>query len=166
VVPYTSGKIWSACLIFLFFFGYHTLQRGNSLKSVERFDHMMFVCRFQASLWSKPQREKVKIEKSQTPKGKISIVLWRGLPSQRTIEILPLGVWDFSVLTCHQCLIIFLTQTSPSNLFFFLCRDGCDAVLFEYTHYTVHVNKHKSNVGHGNVGENKIIWIYLVKLFY
>jgi hypothetical protein len=30
--------------------GYHTLQGGNSLKSVERFDHMMFVCRFQASL--------------------------------------------------------------------------------------------------------------------
>ena len=44
--------------------------------------------------------------------------------------------------------------------------DGCDAVVFEYTHYTVHVNKHKSNVGQGNVGENKIIWIYLVKLFY
>jgi hypothetical protein len=40
----------------------------------------------------------------------------------------------------------------------------CDAVVFEYTHYTVHVNKHKSNVGQGNVGENKIIWIYLVKL--
>ena len=30
----------------------------------------------------------------------------------------------------------------------------------------IHVNKHKSNVGQGNVGENKIIWIYLVKLFY
>ena len=29
--------------------GYHTLQGYNSLKSVERFDHMMFVCRFQAS---------------------------------------------------------------------------------------------------------------------
>jgi hypothetical protein len=29
--------------------GYHTLQGDNSLKSVERFDHMMFVCRFQAS---------------------------------------------------------------------------------------------------------------------
>ena len=29
---------------------YHTLQGDNSLKSVERFDHMMFVCRFQASL--------------------------------------------------------------------------------------------------------------------
>ena len=28
---------------------YHTLQGDNSLKSVERFDHMMFVCRFQAS---------------------------------------------------------------------------------------------------------------------
>ena len=28
--------------------GYHTLQGDNSLKSVERFDHMMFVCRFQA----------------------------------------------------------------------------------------------------------------------
>ena len=27
----------------------HTLQGDNSLKSVERFDHMMFVCRFQAS---------------------------------------------------------------------------------------------------------------------
>ena len=34
------------------------------------------------------------------------------------------------------------------------------------THYTVQVNKHKSNVGQGHVGENKIIWIYLVKLFY
>jgi hypothetical protein len=30
--------------------GYHTLQGDNSLKSVERFDHMMFICRFQASL--------------------------------------------------------------------------------------------------------------------
>ena len=30
----------------------------------------------------------------------------------------------------------------------------------------IHVNKHKSNVGQGNVGENKIIWIHLVKLFY
>jgi hypothetical protein len=29
--------------------GYQTLQGDNSLKSVERFDHMMFVCRFQAS---------------------------------------------------------------------------------------------------------------------
>ena len=29
--------------------GYHTLQGDNSLQSVERFDHMMFVCRFQAS---------------------------------------------------------------------------------------------------------------------
>jgi hypothetical protein len=28
--------------------GYHTLQGDNSLKSVERFDHMMFVYRFQA----------------------------------------------------------------------------------------------------------------------
>jgi hypothetical protein len=27
--------------------GYHTLQGDNSLKSVERFDNMMFVCRFQ-----------------------------------------------------------------------------------------------------------------------
>jgi len=39
--------------------GYHTLQGDNSLKSVERFDHMMFVCKFQASRWSKPQREKL-----------------------------------------------------------------------------------------------------------
>jgi hypothetical protein len=39
--------------------GYHTLQGDNSLKSVARFDHMMFVCRFQASRWSKPQREKL-----------------------------------------------------------------------------------------------------------
>jgi hypothetical protein len=38
---------------------YLTLQGGNSLKSVERFDHMMFVCRFQTSRWSKPQREKL-----------------------------------------------------------------------------------------------------------
>ena len=43
----------------LFLSGYHTLQGDNSLKSVERFDHMMFVCRFQASLSSKPQREKL-----------------------------------------------------------------------------------------------------------
>jgi hypothetical protein len=28
------------------FKGDHTLQGDNSLKSVERFDHMMFVCRF------------------------------------------------------------------------------------------------------------------------
>jgi hypothetical protein len=28
---------------------YHTLQGDNSLNSVERFDHMMSVCRFQAS---------------------------------------------------------------------------------------------------------------------
>ena len=28
---------------------YLTLQGDNSLKSVECFDHMMFVCRFQAS---------------------------------------------------------------------------------------------------------------------
>ena len=38
---------------------YLTLQGDNSLKSVERFDHMTFVCRFQASLRSKPQREKL-----------------------------------------------------------------------------------------------------------
>jgi hypothetical protein len=31
------------------FNGYHTLKGNNSLKSVERFDHMMFACRFQAS---------------------------------------------------------------------------------------------------------------------
>ena len=35
--------------IFFLLRGYHTLQGDNSLKSVERFDHMMFVCRFQAS---------------------------------------------------------------------------------------------------------------------
>ena len=29
---------------------YHTLQGDNSLKSIERFDHMMFVCRLQASI--------------------------------------------------------------------------------------------------------------------
>ena len=28
---------------------YLTLQGDNSLKSIERFDHIMFVCRFQAS---------------------------------------------------------------------------------------------------------------------
>ena len=39
--------------------GYHTLQGDNSLKSVERFAHMIFACRFQASRWSKPQREKL-----------------------------------------------------------------------------------------------------------
>ena len=39
--------------------GYNTLQGDISLKSVERFDHMMFVCRFQASRWSKLQREKL-----------------------------------------------------------------------------------------------------------
>ena len=35
-----------------------------------------------------------------------------------------------------------------------------------YTLHNLHVNKHKSNVGQGNVGENKIIWNYLVKLLY
>ena len=39
--------------------GYHTLQGDNSLKSAERFDHMMFVGRCQASRWSKPKREKL-----------------------------------------------------------------------------------------------------------
>jgi hypothetical protein len=39
--------------------GYHTLQGDNSLKSVEHFDHMMFVCRFQAFRWSKPQGKKL-----------------------------------------------------------------------------------------------------------
>ena len=39
--------------------GYYTLQVDNSLKSVERFGHMMFVCIFQASRLSKPQREKL-----------------------------------------------------------------------------------------------------------
>jgi hypothetical protein len=39
--------------------GYHTLQGDNFLKSAERFDHIMFVCRFQASRWSKSQREKL-----------------------------------------------------------------------------------------------------------
>ena len=37
----------------------YTLQGDNSLKSVERFDHMIFVCRFQASRWSKPRKEKL-----------------------------------------------------------------------------------------------------------
>ena len=44
--------------------------------------------------------------------------------------------------------------------------DGCEAVVFDYAHYTVHVHKHKSNVGQVNVRENTIIWIHLVKLFY
>ena len=53
---------WVLYKISTFFFilrGYHTLQGDNSLKSVERFDHMMLVCRFQTSRWSKPQREKL-----------------------------------------------------------------------------------------------------------
>jgi hypothetical protein len=33
-----------------------------------------------------------------SPEGNISIVRWRGSPSQRTIEILPEGVGDFPVL--------------------------------------------------------------------
>ena len=37
------------CLLKRYLRGYHTLQGDNSLKSVKRFDHMMFVCRFQAS---------------------------------------------------------------------------------------------------------------------
>ena len=37
--------------------GYHTLQGDNSLKSVERFDHMMFVCRFK-HLGDQNHREK------------------------------------------------------------------------------------------------------------
>ena len=37
---------------------YHTLQGDNYLKSVERFDHMMFVCRFQASRWIKTTERK------------------------------------------------------------------------------------------------------------
>ena len=42
-------------------------------------------------------------EISKTPPGKISIVLWLGEPRQRTIEILPLDVWDFSILTRYRC---------------------------------------------------------------
>ena len=44
---YTHIYVCFACDIHLR--GYHTLQGDNSLKSVERFDDMMFVCRFQAS---------------------------------------------------------------------------------------------------------------------
>jgi hypothetical protein len=36
---------------------YYTLQGDNSLKSVESFDHMMFVCRFQASLIKATERK-------------------------------------------------------------------------------------------------------------
>jgi hypothetical protein len=32
------------------------------------------------------------------PESKISIIRWRGSPSQQTIEILPEGVGDFPVL--------------------------------------------------------------------
>ena len=38
---------------------YLTRQGDNSLKSVERFDNMMFACRLQASRWSKSKREKL-----------------------------------------------------------------------------------------------------------
>jgi hypothetical protein len=46
------GTVMTMWYFFVFYFllrGYHTLQGDNSLKSVERFNHMMFVCRFQAS---------------------------------------------------------------------------------------------------------------------
>jgi len=103
-----------------------------------------FVRRHQTSLWL---IESNTGDRSRS-RNLISIVLWRGQassendwnltlgclrfldllrhprvnfkPRQRTIEILPLGVWYFSILTCHRCLIIFLTQTSPQICFFFL----------------------------------------------
>jgi hypothetical protein len=37
----------------------HVQRDEKSDAFVERFDHMMFVCRFQASQWSKPQRKKL-----------------------------------------------------------------------------------------------------------
>ena len=53
------GQVFGCCYMYLVIgqvfgspddlMGYHTLQGDNSLKSVESFDHMMFVCRFQAS---------------------------------------------------------------------------------------------------------------------
>ena len=53
-----KGSKWSPpSKSFIFSGGYHTLQGDNSLKSVESLDHMMFLCRFQASRWSKPQRK-------------------------------------------------------------------------------------------------------------
>jgi hypothetical protein len=55
-VPYHECALWFSCSQ-RFLRGYHTLQGDNSLKSVERFGHMMFVCRFQASRWSKPERK-------------------------------------------------------------------------------------------------------------
>jgi hypothetical protein len=55
VHPRFSGGVCVALLLMW----YLTLQGDNSLKSVERFDYMMSVCRFQASRWSKPQREKL-----------------------------------------------------------------------------------------------------------
>jgi hypothetical protein len=45
---------------------YLTLQGDNSLKSVERFDHMMFVCRFRAS-------PKMNIHKQNGRKNKIKM---------------------------------------------------------------------------------------------
>jgi hypothetical protein len=56
---YGSGYHFLITVSFIGLRWYHTLQGDNSLKSVERFDHMMFVCRFQAFRWSKPQREKL-----------------------------------------------------------------------------------------------------------
>ena len=45
----TVPTVWYfLCFIYILRW-YLTLKGDNSLKSVERFDHMMFVCRFQAS---------------------------------------------------------------------------------------------------------------------
>ena len=48
-ISFQSDTPWHACIKQLNLRWYLILQGDNSLKSVERFDHMMFVCRFQAS---------------------------------------------------------------------------------------------------------------------
>ena len=49
------------------------------------------------------------------PRARFQSFSLRGLPSQRTIVILPKGVGDFPILYFFRCLILFLTK--PPNCF-------------------------------------------------
>jgi hypothetical protein len=50
------------------------------------------------------------MRKSLTPDGKISFVLWQGLPNRWTIKMVPKGVGDFHISYFFLCLISFLTK--------------------------------------------------------
>ena len=94
-------------------------KRWDGKKQLRYFKHILLFKKTKGLIESNPG-DRSRSRNPRHPRVRFQSFSDEACTSQRTIEILPEGVWDFSILTCHRCFIIFLTQTSP-QFFFLVC---------------------------------------------